>query len=443
MLPLLALLLACASDPDACADAACRQAAVLDAWRADPDAAVPLVRALEPLERMSAVNAVMEEDPARAPMLCPLLEPASAVAQCQERAQRGHLFVKPKAPAAATWGPTHAGGVAAVPDVPSALADVAAAAPAHCADKATFPTCTREVALAHARAGEARAALAACRALPDDRLRDDCAFAAAEARLGDAPDRYAAASELCLAAGHFAGQCLGHLARALAAPGPSAAVGDPAAWAPVAAGAEAARARWQGVAPDYAPLAEHAVWSEAMVHAYALVDIVSGDPLDAVPAAAVPHVRASAGALLVQNLPRTAPANRTLDSLVDDLDQALARRVPDDHLARHPRQPIGALELWPTDAPGDARVPAIPYLATSRRTVSADRRVDLTICMLEALARSPLDWSAALEAGEAHPDPAVRWTATRLLAADPARARVGPPGAPPPSATRGSPRSSR
>ena len=398
-----------------CTDAACIEAQVLTLVKTDPDSAAARLRALPPLERIAVLDAVMEQDAARAAELCPVLEPATAIDRCRERAARGHLWDKPRTAATTSWTSVHSGGLAAVPRVTPALANVNPLPPSECPEDHHQKRCIRSVAQKAAASGDATAALAACRALPADTEQRECAFAAAERLIGADPERYAAASELCLVSGDFAGQCLGHLARGLARLAPPASQGAAEAWAPVALAADTVKARWAPVDAEYAPIAAQAVWSEATLRAYSLIDVVSGDPLDAVPPEAVPHVRAAAAARLLRKLPKGDHERRDLDSIVTEVAAALAHRAPDDASSKRPQNPMGAVDLWPTDRPGDAAMTAIPYMATSRRTRADDPTADLTICVLEAAARSPEDWSAQLREGADHTDPTVRWTAQRLL----------------------------
>ena len=74
-----------------------------------------------------------------------------------------------------------------------------------------------------------------------------------------------------------------------------------------------------------------------------------------------------------------------------------------------------AADLWPSDQPDEDTLPAVAYLGTGRRTVSADPTIDLTLCVLEAVGRSPPVPSLIMEQGAAHPDPLVSWTAKRLM----------------------------
>ena len=106
-----------------------------------------------------------------------------------------------------------------------------------------------------------------------------------------------------------------------------------------------------------------------------------------------------------------ATSNRRVAALLGHLQsgegKAAARRSETTFRA--------AADLWPSDLPGEETIPAIAYLGTARRTVSEDPTIDLTICVLEAVGRSPPVPSLIMKQGAAHPDPLVSWTAKRLV----------------------------
>ena len=413
MISLLLSLLGCGAPAD-CADAPCRLAQIEAAWDGTLPSVAPLLDALpDPIERETAVMALVQGGLGEVEALCRQLPAGPGRARCEARTARPHLRARSAAGRPATARP--GGGPSAVDLLPKIVGDPQydglPSPPLSCGEEPVAPCRTRAAQRA-ALAGDTRAAAAHCAALPACRDQEECAFKAAEQRLRrDDDEALGASTALCLRAGPFTTACLGHQARAWAAEVPPACTADPAAWAPVRAHGEALFAFWLPRDPAFADFMAQRFWGEVTNHAYAGLPALCGDLLDPLPPVALPQARAAAALRAVELHPGlTLPALHTI------VAAGLARRAGG---AEGPRAvfTVGALDLWPADAPGEETTPALLYRATARRPVDPDPDVDIDLVLLEAIARQTPPDRALLQAAQAHPAPIVAASATRLLAA--------------------------
>jgi len=151
-------------------------------------------------------------------------------------------------------------------------------------------------------------------------------------------------------------------------------------------------------------------WAEATSHSVSIAAGVSGDLLEALPAAAAPHVRAAVAYRVLAA--STAPLS--LGGAVDVVAAHLERHVGNQEALREDPPSIVVSDLWPVDRKGESHLSAISYLGMSRRTVADDPQTDLRIVVMEAAARIDPPWMGVINAGKLDPDQRVRWTAARL-----------------------------
>lgn len=251
--------------------------------------------------------------------------------------------------------------------------------------------CVSEAALAMAQEGRWGDAGIRCEVISTQRWRQECFFRAAEAL--DAA-RLEGALNLCLGAGSYAPQCVGHVF--LGQLGPEGAPEPSQAEAIATQVAKALRG---------APGATELWWC---VYAHRLAEV---DPailvkaLTALPTEARRHARS---ALAMAALGAEAPEQA--------YRQALAGGPPPPALRVSEDRSTEGL-TWHRDYPGEQDIPAIPFLhnGADRRAWSEDAAVDAELAWLSAQGHAEAPDLEALVAGLGAEDPLVRWTAARVL----------------------------
>lgn len=409
-----------------CADASCRSDWVVAAWSRDRAEAVAAADQIaDPVERMAVLIRLVETWPGETAQLCEKLTRGPVRQRCERIHARPHLWTAPAASAPALRAASGPGDIALPSLGPSAsrFADVQPLA-GPCAQRRDTISCYTGQAVREVGHGATRRAAAACAAIAVEKWRFECMFSAAEEVIETrGAEGVADSSDLCLAAGDFASNCIRHLVERLARDTPDATVTDPAVWAGVRRGADRLRETWSARDSRLAELYVGRYWSEVARFAYGWTSEVTGGPLAVLSAEAAPYVRASAAARLVAL--DGLQAHATLADWTDALRDALARTASAS--LDHPREDLNhdAEIFWPEDVGAeDSTIPAIFYMGTARRAVSPDPEVDLQLCILEAIARqglvstaTPVDRAAALRIvaeGLGAADGLVRWTAARL-----------------------------
>ena len=259
---------------------------------------------------------------------------------------------------------------------------------------------------------------APCLTQADRSARAECLFQAAESSAAAAPpDGLGEATALCLSASPFVSQCLLHLLFQIGDRAPVAPSIDGQAWGALT------RAIGSSVSavpdPDFRERWRAQLWGNALRYAYDDADVVSGHPLDHLPAEALPHVRAAAVWrlwTLEQGL------QRNLARWQARIDEVLASRPPP--VGQAPARQLSRVfrDLWPENLAGEAELPRTALFVGAVRTTSPDPSTDALIALLEAAARSTPPGRELLSAALSHQDALVRWTAARLLGAhDPGR----------------------
>ena len=396
-------------------DADCEIALVLQTWPENPDAVLHAITNHPlPEGRIALVSQVVQAYPEGSARLCPALPAGSARDRCLQLSGRPHLWqeIRPAQPLAPRVG----GGpssteISPILDVATRWRELTAAADP-CGESSDHTGCIIEAALESIGQRRAQEAAALCLNIPDERWRGECMFLAAESALNKwGAHGYGDTVELCIAAEPFSQNCHSHSLMLMADLAPSAADGQPNSWSQASTAASAVRTAWSWRDPQMAALAEDRLWSEVTGRAYAGAHLVNGNPLAALPEPAWPHIRAAAVRRLIDLEGASA---HDLEGWVSRAENALADRSRAG-ARRSDTTFRAAADLWPSDLPGEETIPAIAYLGTGRRTVSEDPTIDLTLCVLEAVARSPPVPMQIMKQGAAHPDPLVAWTAKRLM----------------------------
>ncbi|MFH1468542.1 MAG: hypothetical protein ABIO70_29400 [Pseudomonadota bacterium] len=416
------LLVGCGGTPDNLADCReidCHQAVAIDLLERDPALLAAQFASLEdPLSQLAVVEAVATVRPEDLSALCRLMEEGPDAARCGRLSSRTHLrrvsVESAPTPVAAT-----ADGITGLPIPHPSLTTELARQPAEevpRADDVPLRTSQMTAATARAGAGQARAAAAACQAVPSPIWRSECFFRSAEAMLeARGMAGLDGSVELCLASGGFTPRCLEHLAIRLSARlAPRRGSAD---WSALNGAVEQVAASFGAQDPVFAAALEEHLTARTIHNWYRDIRQLTGDPLDQLPPAAAPHVRASLAVLLVERAPTARLEALTAELLAafearNNLDPAAAS----EDLSRPTvGNQIRRTTLWClTDTVRPESAQAI-WLGTSRRALAQDSRADAAICILEAAARLSSVPLPLLEEGLQQSDPAVRWTAARLL----------------------------
>jgi hypothetical protein len=261
--------------------------------------------------------------------------------------------------------------------------------------------------------GKAEEAAAACMAIPpSDTWRGECAFQAAESYVHTAPvDQVHKAVELCWLSSEWAGRCVDKVHQQFARRAPFAHAGAED-WSAMNRAWHSMSLSWARQGESLQGIAEGAFWSTVLLSSYRLVDQPTGAPLDHLPEAAHPHVRAAAAWSMLRYRPEGTP---TLAETTEALKAVLASRP--DSTQTTPRTdphapPKG--DYWAVDEGDDGSLPATKLFGFSRRILAPDLDDDLQICVLEAAARTSSEWWPLIEEGRSSSSPLVAATASRL-----------------------------
>ena len=400
----------CGSSPSPCTDTPCIVAEVLAApdERAVHEA---LEAAIDPQTFVAVAGDLLNKDPELGATLCGRLPHGLTKERCQSIRTRPHLW----SPIPADDGSVVRAGSGPAysslrnSDVPVSRWQTDEQSPEGCRAELDPNACLWGRAKESSREGDGAASGRWCAALRrHSSMRADCFFEVAEDLVEHSGLAHLAdALELCGGAGAYRALCAQAVLSEVAQRAPPSTVGDVVVWAPQLMAMRAVRS-WindpvmqQRMDDRYLALTVHSSVSRAVAP--------SGDIMDALPAAALPHLRAAISHRIVT---AASPALR-LREAVDLVNSALNDRVFSSAVLS-PRTEL-VLDLWPVDREGESHLRAISYLGASRRTVANDAVTDTTICILEAAARATPPLSDLIEEAKTHHDERVRWTSARLV----------------------------
>ncbi len=442
---------------DDCSDLDCRRQWVVAHWKTDQQQVIDhVVATQDEVEQVALVMALADAELGRSQELCGALPHGPARIKCNQLNSRLHLIddqpmlpadLERSAPGPVSWRLD-------VNDLPASPLAGATLDEDPCADADDLRTCRVRGSQQQAKLGNTPKAAALCLAVQDPKWSAECAFQASEARVRatrGSPRGLSDAVDLCLLTGRFADNCLAHIPLRVGEGVPPVDMADADDWQALVQQDEALHATLvERGAPALADAVRGLFWAETLGSAYTRARTITGDPLDHLPAAAVPHIHAGAAVAMARTPP--PEGTPTLAQLAAGLDAMLKRRGP----TRDKSAPVSGpwrprADLWPVDRPGEGEIPAVVFLGASRRAWAADDDLaDLRICLLEAWARlNPREVGLVQEA--LHDDnPLVRFTAERLQRmqgefpkgpAEPNRPgqRGGPRQGPPPGPQQGPP----
>lgn len=432
----LAVFAACTPLPDtieACKDADCQREVALRAWQKSPAGlAAEISQMQDPIGQLIAVEAIVEKHPGELTDFCPALPEGRLRERCNTIHMRPHLRSDAEgsktedrgsiattkvsksqrdSPSFMELVPTKEGNLPS-PWKDTAPIDVA------CEDAALAVPCRTAAAERAAAALDAATAAGACAGIKEEAWRKECFFRASESALADTQRGPDVALPLCLGANDYVQFCLAHLSMALSQREAPMATDMAPAWLGLKAAALQVDAQVRPLDPGLADRVADRIWSESLSLSYRSVDVVTGDPLDGVPPAALPHVRAAAAARL-WDLEGSEP--RDLATWQARFSEVLAARQGYPGVPAQLGRMGPTLGLWDTWLPGERELPTVMYLGAGRRALSPDPDIDALICLLEAGARGQSPPFNLFGEAIQHPDPLVRWTAARLGQARDAR----------------------
>lgn len=408
-------LMACSSglDPDLCEGSDCEP----EQWMTNPeitaDARVQILSQMDDsIEKIRLISKQVDHSPDQAAAYCGLLPRGMSRERCLHIRDRTHLWVSlgetTEVGARAGPGPTHS--VLRTVDVPFSDWIHVRAKPGSFRGEVDVHGQVWATAMNAVFRGEVSEVGPACAAVPSGpQWRYDCFFSAAEAHVA----RWGRAHikdtlSMCGAAGSFRGLCVTSVIRELAQQSPPSGVGDPVSWAPILMSAHDLRDATEtwGVQEDILDR----FWSETVLHSVSIAAGVSGDLIEALPAAAAPHVRAAVAYRVLSG----SSSPLSLSGAVDVVAAHLGRHLGNQEALREDPPTVVVSDLWPVDRKGESHLSAISYLGQSRRTVADDPETDLRIVVIEAAARLEPPWLEVISAGKMDSDQRVRWTAARL-----------------------------
>ncbi len=365
---------------EACSDADCRLEAVLPAWDEDPEACWRAVTTQpDELVRAALVAAIAAERPGALEGRCADLPRGGSQERCSRLTRRPHLRPRHKKdprPAVPVHRPAAGPTCGALP-LPDTLDAIT---PADCGE------------------------------LPES----ECAFLSAE-RLMLAEGLPALERSLGLCArSDFGPDCAEHVLE-LAMPGvpPADAVGPDALEAATAAVARFGEAAGS---PVHAQLYEDWFWSVWTATAVLRAERPTGELLEALPAAAAPHLRFAVAWRLLWDDP--AGPGFELEPLAAQVEAALAERRPSPSESG-PLAPATIVQTrhgWNGDLRTEKGVAAAWCMGSTRRAIHEDPALDLRLAVLEALARQPKPPDAEAFLGLVGTDQpeVLRWAGARL-----------------------------
>ncbi len=399
-----------------CDEASCYRVLATELAGRDPAAlARQLAKLEDELARMTVVDAVATAHPEAVEGLCPSLPRGEAALRCKRLSSRAHLLRIPvEADAKGDQGDTMTGLPIPHPSLSPELAQLPAEE-VPCELGLPRRSCQMTAAAERAQEGRADRAAATCTALDDATWRSECMFRSAEAMQGAlGMEAIEGQVELCVASGAYASRCLEHLVLRFSTE--LAPRRDPKDWARLAAARAQVAAAFGERDAVFTAAFQEQLTARSVHRWYTRTATPTGNPLDHLPAEAAHHVRASLGVLVAEANP-DAPLDELTTLLMDALeDRSEPSASSDGQRTRTPKgRRIRRKKLWGLEPDQDPGHPTAYWLGSSHRVVAEDLAADAAICALEAAAHLPTPSLPLLEQGLAHEDPAVRWTAARLL----------------------------
>jgi hypothetical protein len=251
--------------------------------------------------------------------------------------------------------------------------------------------------------------------ISEDKWRSECIFNVAEYTFTlRSPQAISNGRDLCLLTGKYVTNCIEHqVSTAIHNVRKSHAAQTDSFWLESARTGEALREAWATLNADFSTQVMEQYWAILVDLAMRDMDGGYGDPLDYLPPAATPHVRASAATFVVKSMEGGALVS--LNDMVIKTKAALASRRPtaaritaSRASAEVPARRVGNKSRLPED------LKKIVYRNNSSRPVSPKEDVDLALCIIEAAHRvrpATPSAQALISGAQSHSDTLLRWAA--------------------------------
>ncbi len=355
----------------------------IERFKEDSDSVVQSLILLDPVERLAIVQRLQEEFPGETSILCDALD-GSARSYCLERDLRPHLWMPQK-------------------ELSNAVSSQSISS-SNCSNQA----CRIEEAFSFALRGKIDDVLSICNG-DHSAQSHECLFMVAEKIVSSRGiNKYDTAVDICQQAASFSQNCQNHLIQQLAQGAPDS--DTTSDWSDIFQAQRAIETTWGWRDKEQRDRLQERLWSEAIVAGFAGADLIVGNSLDILPPEARVHIHSAAAWKLFQvNDPRT----RTLDEWSTELYSNLLERSEKSPSLDQQRRFRAASDLW--DSTSQEMMSTSVYLSTSKRWTSKDDLTDITIAVLEAVARHPPVKRSILEEGIHHKDRVVQITSQRLL----------------------------
>ena len=438
MLLLATLLLACQpSTPldllEACGDQACRTAALMPAWQADPEGTRSWLAGLsDPTVQATLIEGLALEHPDEAATLCrELPEGNHARVRCERRVVRPHLEGRGK-PAqavreagrpqqASAQGPRNTTLPLLAQEPPpwiGAPAEDLRAALEGCEESEPV-LCGRLVSREHAAAGRWEQAGTACLAgdPATDKAYAECLFQAAEV-LAESRGAEGLGDTMRLCSwSSYGPMCVAHALTRVGPQVPGADALEEADILGALAVVEALRRVSEGQ-PELQATWVDRYWSSWTYTVYTHARTLDDSLAARLPQEARPHLSVAIAARLLQG---RDPNSLELEALVAELE-AVPTTAQEPALGARTRRNFALvtnhrIQTWASDRKEEQGIPSAWVMGPARRGVATDPTTDLRICILEAAAqlRTPPPASFFLQVvGDKSQHRLVRWTGARI-----------------------------
>lgn len=417
---LLVVAAGCAAAPDpwGCADQACREAAVLSAWETEPgDAVEQLHRVSDGLDRIAIISSLIDHHPGDTGALCEMLPHGMSQERCLSVNGEPEIWrgsgISTERGSRAGPGPSSSSWSAQSFEASDFINE--RGNPQLCAEEVDAHACAWGWSRAYAKDGDVDRAARMCASVrttaPNpSRWRHSCFLSAATLHvLASGRTGLVESVRLCGASGDFKALCAERLLHHLASQAPPSDVGGGRAWSDHLMRAQAIRQAWND-SPMLPELMDR-FWAQSMAASTAKAHGMSGDALDVLPLAAIPHIRA---AVVWEWMSRQTEVGELA------VLQAAIAKVLSIRLERKP-PPVETglitpmVDMWPVDRDGESHLAAVSYFGSSRRTMARDPNTDIGLCVLEASARLDPPAHSVISSGLGSSDERLRWTAARLV----------------------------
>jgi hypothetical protein len=400
-----------------CADSACTSKVIQQQFKVDRNKVGNWINILESSEQqILQLNKLQTLHPGRVKDVCVTLTQAAVRKKCKESAARPHLYAKggiPKQRRALkkrTSGPE--ASLVLLPMVSSSPLTEVSPNKVDCSKDGDPRSCLQRKAKDEAQKGNSIAAASYCQAISTQhiRWRWECHFAVAEIFVSNSQQNYATAAAHCSVAQEYSGRCIVSLHHRLAQLTPPA-NSKKEGWKEILSLASQIEEYWKtsGKALQQEILASF--WGAVLLKSYQKTLELTGDPLDYLPKASHPHIYSAVAFSYINRSTEVL----TLDQLIAELIAIVHKRKPSKTKSTNKVEILSINDFWMHDEPKDVDIPAVGYLGRSRRAFSSELEEELTICLLEAMARQDVSkWLPLLKEQKSSSLPMAQWTARRL-----------------------------